>query len=39
MSSMTGGMVIRVRTERILAWSGLAGSSTSGPYFVSRPAR
>ena len=39
MSSITGGMVIFVRTARIRACSALPLVSTSGPYLVSRPAR
>ena len=28
-----------VRTARMAVWSALPAVSTSGPYFVSRPAR
>jgi hypothetical protein len=36
---MTGGMVILVRTDRMRVCSSLPCVSTSGPYFVSVPAR
>ena len=38
-SSITGGIVILVRTARMRACSALPFSRTSGPYFVSFPAR
>ncbi len=38
-SSITGGMVILVRTARMRSRSALPSSSTLGPYIVSRPAR
>jgi hypothetical protein len=36
---MIGGIVILVRTARMRVCSVLPCSSTSGPYFVSLPAR